>query len=145
VETGSGGHVEHALGAPLLELPDEEIAFTLVAGVPVDQFIPLVDESFDVFLLIVIGIADLYRVAPEFLFRCKFWLSDDRCSLGEVNENDGISDGCGCPWPTLMTTGTPLEKPMGKRSHPFHRNKGGRHFHDLGRNSPRKTKKILGF
>jgi len=67
METGPRGHVQDSLGAPLLEQPDEEIALALVAGVPVDQFVPLVDELLDVLLLVVVGFTDLDGIVAEIL------------------------------------------------------------------------------
>jgi hypothetical protein len=68
MEPGPGRNVEDPLGAALLEQFDEEIAFALVARVPIDQFVPLVDETLDVFLLVMVGIADLQRILAVVLF-----------------------------------------------------------------------------
>ncbi len=51
-------NVEDFLGAVLAEQLDEELAFRLSPTFPIDEFIPLVDESVDVLGLILVRLAD---------------------------------------------------------------------------------------
>lgn len=67
MKPGTGRDVQNSFGAALLELLDEEIAFAFVTRVPIDEFIPLVDKALDVFLLIMVGIADFDGIFPELL------------------------------------------------------------------------------
>jgi hypothetical protein len=69
MESGSGSHIQHAFGTALSEQLDEEVALAFVARIPIDQLVPLVDEAFDILLLIMVRIADFDRISPEILFR----------------------------------------------------------------------------
>jgi hypothetical protein len=81
MESGAGRHVQDALGAALLEQAHEEITFGFVATVPIDQFVPLVDELFDVFFLVMVRVTNLDRIAAEIL-------------RGFVRRDSGIIDDC---------------------------------------------------
>tara|TARA_Y100001933_G_scaffold179776_1_gene178217 strand:+ start:2459 stop:2662 length:204 start_codon:yes stop_codon:yes gene_type:complete len=67
MKTGTGGDVKNALGATFLEQLDEEVSLALVARVPIDELIPLVDKAFDVFLLVMVRVTDLDRILAEIL------------------------------------------------------------------------------
>jgi hypothetical protein len=67
VEPGTGGHVEHGLDTACPQLVDEEAAFALIPPLPVDELVPLLDEVVDVLLGVVVGFADLDRIAAELL------------------------------------------------------------------------------
>jgi len=87
MKTRTSGNVQHPLRPTLFELLDEKIALTLITGIPIDQFVPLVDETLDVLLLVMIGIPNFYRISTELLFLCNFCLFNDRCSLTEYNKD----------------------------------------------------------
>jgi len=98
MEPGAGGDVEHPLRAALLEQLDEEVALAFVAGVPVDEFVPFLDELRDVFLLVVIRLPDFDGVVAEVLangaFLCALCSDDglrDRDPSGTCRADDARS------------------------------------------------------
>src|SRR5690606_9275322 len=66
----AGSHVENFFGAVGPQLLDEELALCFRSALPVDQLVPLCDERFGVFLLVVIGFADAQRILTKTLCIC---------------------------------------------------------------------------
>src|SRR6056297_172702 len=67
MKTGARCHVEHLASSMSLQSLDEEIALGFGTRVPVDQFIPLVDEPFNIFLGIIVGLATTNRIFTKVL------------------------------------------------------------------------------
>src|SRR5690606_29808948 len=68
VEPGAGGHVEYLADAAGLQLVDEEAALAFRPPLPVDQFVPLLDETGHVLGDVMVGLAYLKRPVPEVLY-----------------------------------------------------------------------------
>ena len=67
MKPGTGRNIQNPLGATLLEQLDEEITFALVARIPINELIPFIDKALDVFLLVMVRIANLFGIVAEFL------------------------------------------------------------------------------
>jgi hypothetical protein len=67
VEASPSGHVEHAVRAEFLEMADKKIALALSALVPVDEFVPLIDKTPDVFVFVMAGFAHCFGGMAVFL------------------------------------------------------------------------------
>ncbi|MCC5864961.1 MAG: hypothetical protein JJU31_07600 [Wenzhouxiangella sp.] len=79
-----GSHIQNALGAAFLEQANEEIAFTGETCIPVNQFIPLLDEAMNIFSLVMVSLPDFFRLITDILRRCRrgllYFLVDDSFS-----------------------------------------------------------------
>ena len=62
MESGASRHVQHALGTAFAQVPDEEVPFPLSPLLPIDQFVPFLDETLDVLCLVMVGLANFCRV-----------------------------------------------------------------------------------
>src|SRR5690606_16749656 len=67
VETGSRGDVQHLAHTTGLQLVDEEASLALGSTLPVDELVPLLDETGDVLLRVVIGVSNLEWIVTELL------------------------------------------------------------------------------
>src|SRR5262245_41620738 len=67
VEARAGGDVEDGAYVASLELVDEEAAFAFCPLLPVDEFVPLLNEADDVLLRVVVGVPNVDRVVAELL------------------------------------------------------------------------------
>jgi hypothetical protein len=65
MEARPGRRVEDLHRAAFFEAFDEEIAFALAPRFPVNEFVPLLDETLDVLDLIVIRLPNPRGIAPE--------------------------------------------------------------------------------
>src|SRR5690606_25506018 len=91
MEPDAGGDVEDLLDASCSELVDEEAAFALVAPLPVNEFVPLLHEAADVLLGVVVGVANLERIVPEFL-------ALNRSASCETSSGDRLRLRRDAPW-----------------------------------------------
>ena len=55
----AGSHIEHLACSSFFELIDEKLPLRFGPCAPVDQFVPLLDEPANVFLLVVASLSDL--------------------------------------------------------------------------------------
>src|SRR5690606_7774452 len=62
VKPGSAGDIENLVLAARFQHVDEELAFAFRARIPVDQFVPLLDEAFYIFGAVVAGLAHAERI-----------------------------------------------------------------------------------
>jgi len=72
MKPGTGCDIKHPLCAALLEHLDEEITFALVARIPIDELVPLINKALDIFLLIMVRIPDINRIGAEILYAFLF-------------------------------------------------------------------------
>jgi hypothetical protein len=62
VKPRASGDVENALFVTCFQNIDEKAAFTSRALIPIDEFVPFLDKTPDIFRDICIGLADLDRI-----------------------------------------------------------------------------------
>ncbi|MCO6044337.1 hypothetical protein NG895_10505 [Aeoliella sp. ICT_H6.2] len=67
MKSGPSRYVKHLLGAALAKLLDKEVAFRLGATFPIDEFVPFLDESFDILVFVILGLSRLDRIVPKML------------------------------------------------------------------------------